>query len=149
MNLVPVPESRLDDLLPILQRRVAELETPVPADAEVYLEYVKAGYGRRLVAAYVDSLDEPHRVLVVSHFPDTWTRAVMCSISLMFVDKELRGSLSDVKTFLSTSEAYARLHGAKFVIGGAFFLAESRRLGSVWKRYGYEEINTNYYKVLS
>ena len=43
MNLIPVPESRLDDLLPILQRRVAELDTPIPADASVYLEYLKAG----------------------------------------------------------------------------------------------------------
>lgn len=148
MTLVPVPESRLDDLLPILKRRVAELVTPIKAEAEVYLEFVKAGYSRRLVAAYVDDLDNPSRILVLSHYPDTWTRSVVCNISLLYTVPEHRGSIAWIKNVVKTAEAYARIYGAAFVLAGSFDLGSNKKIGSLWKRLGYDEASTSYLKVL-
>ena len=155
MTLVPVPESRLDDLLPILKRRVAEIDVEKEAanmlaerpSADVYLDYVRAGYARRLVAAYVDSLDDPHHILVLSHFPDIWSKNIVCTVSLIYSDKEHRGSYANVKQMVKTAEAYALLFGATLIMASSFDMGDNKRIGSLWKRLGYVETNTTYMKI--
>ena len=87
-------------------------------------------------------------MLVVAHFPHIWTRSIECQVSLIYFDKDHRGSVDALKSAVKTAEAYARVHGAAFVSVGSFALGSNRGVGAIWKRLGYREMSTTHVKAI-
>lgn len=148
-RLYPVPESKLDILKGMIEKRIVESNLVGRSSVEECLASLQRGYDMRYMAAYVDNLEEPKSCLIMSHFPGVSTFGLMAHITLIYVSPKQRGKLNIVKTLIETAENYAKLCGAMSVVGTSWVYKGSRGTDELWLRNGYEIQEKVYIKNLT
>jgi hypothetical protein len=148
-RLYPLPQSKIPVLREILKARLIESNLQERSDADDCLVKVDKGYGARVMAAYVDDVQNPKCCLVMSHFPSIATSGTLAHISLVYVAPEKRGDLEVVKVILTTAENYAKFHQADTLAGTSWLYRGSKSTDALWKRNGFEIQETIYVKHLT
>jgi hypothetical protein len=99
---------------------------------------LEKGYEGKYMGAYVDRIENPEVVLIISHFPGMTTFNIVAYINLIYVAPSKRGDVSVVGVLLKTSENYAKLNGADSLVGTSWIYRGSEDTSKMWIANGFE-----------
>lgn len=148
MKFYPVPESKLDKVFPLIDKAYSELEMPPRASLEHAKRSVTAGYSNKMIAAYVDNLNAPKHLLVLSTAPGILFEGLITFVHLIYSIPEERGHEDVLSAMHLTIENYARFKRAGTIIGSSWVYGNSRPIDSMWKSRGYSRQENVYSKAL-
>jgi hypothetical protein len=148
-RLYPVPETKISCVVPLIEQAHAEMDMPALATLEQAKRSLEAGYTNKTLAAYVDNLQEPKHLLILSAFPGLLIEGLVTIVHLIYSVPEARGDADIIKTFHSTVENFARFKGAGSIIGSSCVYGTSRPIDPMWKAQGYKQWETVYIKELT
>lgn len=148
MTLKPLPQSKLSNLVPLLNTGISEMKfltTPMAVD---FIESLSLGYEHQMMDAYVDCLESPKHCIVFSRYNNPWTRDKKIVIQLIYSVPEERGMPEVISQYKLLLDNYAKLHSATSYVAGSWLLRGSRGICKLWKRLGFELQEIIYVKEL-
>lgn len=149
MRLYPLPQSKLENIRPILEASRVELNMTERGDVEVGLERIEAGYIGQYMGVYVDNIENPKHCTVIANWPGIVTRDSIAAVILIYSVPEERGNKEALAALLTTVENFARYHGAGCILGSSWQFRGARPIDVMWLANGYELQETTYVKILS
>lgn len=147
MRLVPLPESKLESLKPLLEEIIVQREWKSRTVDEMF-ETILLGYSFRNMDAYVDSLDNPRILLIFSNYPSFWRDENVCQVVMLYVGPESRGSKETNRSLSVFIENYAKIKGASVVAGSNRLGHNQNKAAKFWEKAGFKAEETLYMKKL-
>ena len=148
MRFYPVPEGKIDKIIPLITKAHEEIESPKLATLERSKKMLADGYAQRTLAAYVDDISEPKHLVVLSAVPSITIEGIMVIVHLVYSDPEARGGREAVTGMHKTIEGYAAAKGAGQILGTSWVYRGSPAIDGMWTSFGYEKQSINYVKEL-
>jgi hypothetical protein len=147
-RLYPVPESKLDNLKPILKKVAEDFDASRFKSPDVILQFLNAGYVNRSIDVYVDDVENPNHLLILAKVPSLWYNDMGVTVLLIFTVPEKRGDINILQTMLRTAESYAVIHGADYISGSSWVYRGHKGTDVIWKANDYTLAETVFTKHL-
>jgi len=135
--LIPVPQSLLEIVKPIVQLRVVESKLEKRTSVDSIHEKLVTGYKNHDKAVYVDSLEDPKHCLIVGLYDAILTDERTVGVHLIWSHPDVRGDVAYVRLMMETAVFYARAHEAVALLGSSWVYDGSEATDEIWKRFGY------------
>jgi hypothetical protein len=148
-RLYPVPETKLSCVTALIEQAHSEMDMPALATLDQAKRSLEAGYANKTLAAYVDNLQAPKHLLILSAFPGLLIEGLVVIVHLIYSSPDARGDAEALKVLHSTVENFARFKGAGSIIGSSCIYGNSRPIDPMWKSQGYKQWETVYIKELT
>jgi hypothetical protein len=136
--LKPLKRNQLGCLRQVLIERIKEANLTERSNVDHCISNLEKGYEGKFMGAYVDKVEDPEVVLIMSHFPGVATLNLVACINLIYVVPSKRGDTSTLAVLLRTAENYARMNGADSVLGTSWVYRGAEDTSKVWLGNGYE-----------
>jgi len=149
MRLIPVPQSRLAILAPLMADRIVEAKLSDRITVEEANASLLEGYTTHSKAAYVDSIEDPKHCVIMGCYKAILTRGNMASVHLIYSKPEHRDNPEALAAMKGTIEGYASLVGASVIVVSDWIYKDSPSTSSLWKRWGFEAEQTLFIKLLN
>ena len=147
--LKPVPQSKIGIVKPLLASSIEESNLKDLSDVDDLMAKLNRGYDTRCMGIYVDDLDAPKHLLIMSHMPGLALKATVAFVLRIYSLPEARGDTSAVDVMMATAENYARLNGAEAIMGSAWIYRGALDISPLWKFYGFEPMENTFLKQLT
>jgi hypothetical protein len=144
----PVPESKIEAVIPLLTRAYGEMELPARATLEQAKRSLAVGYTNKVIAAYVDDLTSPKHLVILSVAPGVLFEGLIAFVHLVYSVPEARGDADVLNAMHKTIENYAVFHSAGTIIGSSWIYGKSRPIDRMWLSRGYSRQENVYSKTL-
>jgi hypothetical protein len=136
--LKPLKKSQLACLRQVMLDRIKESNITERSNVDFCMGNLEKGYDGKYMGAYVDKVEDPEVVLIISHFPGMATFNIVAHINLIYVAPTKRGDASVVGVLLKTAENYAKFHGADSLIGTSWIYKGAEDTSKMWLASGFE-----------
>ena len=147
MTLKPVPQSKLEGLLPFFEPICAELNATERITVKEWMEIIGRGYEGRYLDVYVDDFEDPKHCLVLCRMPGGVDRGVVTVVRLIYSKPDHRNDEDAVKTMMTTIDNYHKIHGTTAILASSWKFRGSRPIDSLWLDNGFEVQETTYVKL--
>jgi GNAT superfamily N-acetyltransferase len=147
--MIPVPKTKLDCLDEILAQAIGEMHFTGRTSVDFIKKQIARGYDMRCAGAYVDDLEDPTRVLLLSNSHGILTDEKIVVVHLIYVDPKDRGNKAALQLMLEMIEGYARLTGCDTIFASSWVYEKSKPCDRVWLRSGYSPQEVAYVKKLT
>lgn len=148
-RLYPVPQSKLDNLTEICTRVGSEMNPLRAKDAKSMIALLHGFYTQGMMDVYVDDLENPSHMLVMSLTPSIWNNDIVATVLLIYSYPEARGDIDVLKAFMRTYTGYAMLKGATAISGSSWVLNGHKGTDAIWKADKFDHSETVYTKYLT
>jgi hypothetical protein len=144
----PVPESKIDNVIPLLTEAHGEMDLPKRATLEQARRSLLVGYSNKVLAAYVDDINAPKHLIILSITPGVMFEGLIAFVHLVYSVPEERGKREVLDAMHTTIDNYARFHNAGSIIGSSWVYGNSRPIDLMWTSRGYVCQENVYYKEI-
>jgi len=144
----PVPESKIDGVLSLIARAHSEMDLPKLATLDQARKSLLIGYANKMIAAYVDDVNAPKHLVIVSNTPGVMFEGLIAFVHLIYSVPEERGKREVVDAMHLTIENYAKFHKAGSIIGSSWVYGKSKPIDVLWTSRGYVCQENVYYKEI-
>jgi len=144
----PLPGTHLAKLIPLFEEMLEDPALSKLTSVDKMAAMVENGYSLGTLDCYVDSVDMPKALVILTAYDCLWYEGIAVSALSVFVTKERRGNKSLVADMIGLILKYAEVKGARFIFGGERLGGISSRARQMWEKSGFTQAETTYMKVL-
>ncbi len=148
MNLVPLPESKIENLKPLITTMFSEGDLSEFTSEKNFIEAIKRGYQVQGLDAYVDSLDTPTTLIVLLVFYSAWYDNVVLSVMSRYTAPDKRGSKADVIAGNKLINAYAKVKGAGLIMAGSRTAYLDGAAERMLEKDGFKHVESTHVKIV-
>lgn len=143
--MVPLPESKLDNIIPLVKERFDELgELRPKLGPDPFHHALKAGYAQRVMDCYVNDIESPTHIVVLMRVTDFWGCDPFVNVHGVFISKPMRGHREHTDAMVDCILKYANFHGIKRVVASAKCYDNGLPITKLWERSGFRKSSISY-----
>lgn len=135
--MIPVPQSRLDVLDPLLENAIKETNLTGRSSVSHIKANLVRGYNMRCAGAYVDDLEDPTVCLLISNVKGIMTEESIAAVHLVYAIPEARGNKDTLTLLSQVIDSYAKLTGCNTIYGSSWVYLGAKPCDNFWKKQGF------------
>lgn len=149
----PVEFQNVRLLQPMLAEKLDEANLTERLPLEIIQATIAAHLAGRSAHAFVDDLEKPRCVLILTTGQGTAFPEQSCVINVIHVQREFRdknpsGAVELFKQMVQHAEAWGRSKGCTIMRGASWIWRGSKDISSMWESCGYEPQSVEFSKPL-
>ncbi len=147
--MVPLPESKLENLIPLLHERHEELkEKRKLLHRDLFHHVLKECYAMRTIDCYVNDTEKPTHLLALMRVGEYWDEPPSLVVQAIYISKEARGDKKALETMVEVVHEYARFHRLSRIVAGTPCNDAGNPLSKIWDNAGFYKAHIMYSKDL-
>lgn len=148
-RMVPLPFSKLENLIPLLHERFEELaEKHRLVSKDKLHDSLKEGYATGAMDCYVNDVENPTHMLVVMRVMEFWDNPPTLYVQAVYISRKCRGDKEALKSIVDAIETYAKFYGIRVIVTGAHCNDEGEPISLVWEKSGFKRAQITYTKTI-
>jgi len=146
MILNPLPLTKVENLKPLFEEAIEELNLKERTDTAFLLQRLKVGYAQRSIDAYVDDVTNPKHALVLEKSHGGVTKETLLEVRFIFSTASERGNEEAQQAFREQIDQYAKIFSCDAILASSWVYKGSRRIDAFWVGCGFEKQEIVYVK---
>lgn len=147
--MVPLPEGKLENLIPLLYERFEEQSEKYGLTHKDSLHRaIREGYKLGFIDCYVNDTDAPTHLVILTRSIDLWDHPSTVYVQAIYISRSCRGNSGSLAAMVNLVQEYAKLHGMKEVCASSLCDSEGVPFSRVWEKAGFTPSQINYRKIL-
>lgn len=147
--MVPLPFSKLENLIPLLHERFEELkERHFISERDTLHRLIQEGYANRQLDCYVNDVDAPTHLLVLLRVSGFWECPPTLAVQSVYISRVKRGIANELSVIIDTVYKYAEAYGLKHIAAGAPCNELGEPFSKIWDKAGFVRSQISYKKQL-